>query len=84
MKVMSISFLAIYPFSECRVNCLFVCLFCFVLFCFFQGEGVAYRGRVLIELETKMDTQPTQLVEDVLSDDIIRVQVCRTPEGKYM
>jgi len=38
------------------------------------GEGVAYRGRVLIELETKMDTQPTKLVEDVLSDDIVRVQ----------
>ena len=36
-----------------------------VFFC--QGEGVAYRGRVLIELETKMDTQPTKLVEDVLS-----------------
>ena len=45
-------------------------------FCLFQGEGVAYRGRVLIELETKMDTQPTKLVEDVLSDDIVRVQVC--------
>ena len=45
-----------------------------VFFC--QGEGVAYRGRVLIELETKMDTQPTKLVEDVLSDDIVRVQVC--------
>ena len=23
-----------------------------------------------------MDTQPTKLVEDVLSDDIVRVQVC--------
>lgn len=45
-----------------------------VFFC--QGEGVAYRGRVLIELETKMDTQPTKLVQDVLSDDIVRVQVC--------
>lgn len=38
------------------------------------GEGVAYRGRVLIELETKLDSQPTKLVEDVLSDDIIRIQ----------
>jgi len=51
--------------------------------CIFQGEGVAYRGRVLIELETKMDTQPTKLVEDVLSDDIVRVQVCRIPEGRH-
>ena len=50
---------------------------------FLQGEGVAYRGRVLIELETKMDTQPTKLVEDVLSDDIVRVQVCRIPVGRY-
>ena len=31
-----------------------------------------------------MDTKPTKLVEDVLSDDIVRVQVCRTPEGKYL
>ena len=28
-----------------------------------------------------MDTQPTKLVEDVLSDDIIRVQVCTTPDN---
>lgn len=40
-----------------------------------QGEGVAYRGRLLVELETKLDTQPTKLVENVLSDDIIRIQV---------
>ncbi|XP_073239418.1 myoferlin-like [Porites lutea] len=38
------------------------------------GEGVAYRGRVLVELETKLDTQPTKLIEDVPSDHIIRIQ----------
>lgn len=38
------------------------------------GQGVAYRGRALVELETKLDTQPTKMVEEVLNDDIIRVQ----------
>lgn len=38
------------------------------------GQGVAYRGRALVELETKLDTQPAKMVEEVLNDDIIRVQ----------
>lgn len=39
-----------------------------------MGEGVAYRGRVLVQLNTKLDTQPEKLVEDILSDDIIHIQ----------
>lgn len=49
---------------------------------YFQGQGVAYRGRALVELETKLDTQPTKMVEEVLNDDIIRVQVCVAPAWK--
>lgn len=48
-----------------------------------QGEGVAYRGRVLVELRTELGERPVQLVEDILHEDILRVQVslhlCITP-----
>eukprot|EP00079_Xenopus_tropicalis_P032616 XP_017946387.1 PREDICTED: dysferlin [Xenopus tropicalis] len=39
-----------------------------------KGEGVAYRGRVLLELETKLVEQAEQKVEDIPSDDISRVE----------
>ncbi|XP_015759463.1 PREDICTED: dysferlin-like [Acropora digitifera] len=39
-----------------------------------MGEGVAYRGRALIELQTKLDTQPEKLADDILNDDIIHIQ----------
>ncbi|XP_041442887.1 dysferlin isoform X3 [Xenopus laevis] len=39
-----------------------------------KGEGVAYRGRVLLELETKLVEQAEQKVEDIPSDDILRVE----------
>lgn len=39
-----------------------------------MGEGVAYRGRALIELETKLDTQPEKLADDILNDDVIHIQ----------
>lgn len=45
-----------------------------------QGEGVAYRGRVLLELTTKLTDKPEQKTEDIPSDDLLVVEV-RGPEG---
>ena len=42
-----------------------------------QGEGVAYRGRVLVELETKLGPSSKEPSEDLQSHEIIRVQVKR-------
>ena len=43
-----------------------------------QGEGVAYRGRALIELLTILDEKPLTAVEDILTEDITRVQVMKS------
>lgn len=40
-----------------------------------QGEGVAYRGRVLVELSTKLEGKADQAVENIHSDDLLVVQV---------
>ena len=40
-----------------------------------QGEGVAYRGRALVELQTVMGEMPERAVEDIIQDDMLRVQV---------
>lgn len=42
-----------------------------------QGEGVAYRGRILVELSTKLDQKAEKAVDDIHSDDILVVQVLR-------
>uniref|UniRef100_A0A672J1P0 Dysferlin, limb girdle muscular dystrophy 2B (autosomal recessive) n=1 Tax=Salarias fasciatus TaxID=181472 RepID=A0A672J1P0_SALFA len=39
-----------------------------------KGEGVAYRGRVLLELTTKLAEKPEQRTEDVSSDDLLVVE----------
>ncbi|XP_078205190.1 dysferlin isoform X41 [Callithrix jacchus] len=39
-----------------------------------KGEGVAYRGRVLLSLETKLVEHSEQKVEDLPVDDILRVE----------
>ncbi|XP_041065098.1 myoferlin isoform X2 [Carcharodon carcharias] len=39
-----------------------------------KGEGVAYRGRILIELITKLDANPEKKLEDIPSDDVLVVQ----------
>ncbi|XP_077334191.1 dysferlin isoform X5 [Lithobates pipiens] len=39
-----------------------------------KGEGVAYRGRILLELETKLVEHSEQKVEDIPSDDLLRVE----------
>ncbi|XP_075468898.1 myoferlin isoform X3 [Ascaphus truei] len=39
-----------------------------------QGEGVAYRGRILVELITKLDGSPAQKIENIPSDDILVVE----------
>ncbi|XP_055083337.1 LOW QUALITY PROTEIN: myoferlin [Periophthalmus magnuspinnatus] len=41
---------------------------------FGKGEGVAYRGRVLVELSTQLDTKAEKAVEDICSDDILVAQ----------
>jgi hypothetical protein len=45
------------------------------LFCCVQGEGVAYRGRALVELATVLGETPEIPVEPIDNDDILRVQV---------
>lgn len=40
-----------------------------------QGEGVAYRGRVLLELTTKLVDKPEQKSEEIPSDDLLVVEV---------
>lgn len=40
-----------------------------------QGEGVAYRGRILVELSTKLEGKADQSVQNIHSDDILVVQV---------
>uniref|UniRef100_A0A8C0ZG55 Dysferlin n=1 Tax=Cyanistes caeruleus TaxID=156563 RepID=A0A8C0ZG55_CYACU len=37
-----------------------------------KGEGVAYRGRILVELETKLVEHMEQKVEEIPADDILR------------
>lgn len=41
----------------------------------FQGEGVAYRGRVLVELSTQLEGKADKEVDKITSDDIMVVQV---------
>ncbi|KAI3363230.1 hypothetical protein L3Q82_011863, partial [Scortum barcoo] len=41
---------------------------------FGKGEGVAYRGRVLVELSTQLDAKADKNVEDISSDDILVAQ----------
>lgn len=41
----------------------------------FQGEGVAYRGRILVALSTKLDQKEDKAVDSIHSDDILVVQV---------
>lgn len=40
-----------------------------------QGEGVAYRGRILVELSTKLEGKADKAVDNVPSDDILVAQV---------
>lgn len=40
-----------------------------------QGEGVAYRGRILVELTTKLDQKADKAVDGIHTDDILVVQV---------
>uniref|UniRef100_M4APC2 Myoferlin n=1 Tax=Xiphophorus maculatus TaxID=8083 RepID=M4APC2_XIPMA len=39
-----------------------------------EGEGVSYRGRVLVELSTKLEGKADKAVESIHSDDILVVQ----------
>ncbi|KAI3365598.1 hypothetical protein L3Q82_010680 [Scortum barcoo] len=39
-----------------------------------KGEGVAYRGRVLVELSTKLEGKEDKTVDSIHSDDILVVQ----------
>ncbi|XP_062330307.1 myoferlin-like isoform X4 [Osmerus eperlanus] len=41
---------------------------------FGKGEGVAYRGRVLVELTTKLEGKADKTVDSISSDDILVVQ----------
>ncbi|XP_025904647.1 dysferlin [Nothoprocta perdicaria] len=39
-----------------------------------KGEGVAYRGRLLVELQTKLAEHAEQKVEDIPAEDVVRVE----------
>ncbi|XP_075890689.1 myoferlin-like isoform X2 [Nelusetta ayraudi] len=39
-----------------------------------KGEGVAYRGRILVELSTKLDQKADKAVDGIHTDDILVVQ----------
>ncbi|KAG7216326.1 hypothetical protein INR49_021730 [Caranx melampygus] len=41
---------------------------------FGKGEGVAYRGRVLVELSTQLDGKVDKNIDDISSDDILVAQ----------
>lgn len=41
---------------------------------FGKGEGVAYRGRILVELSTQLDGKVDKNVDDISSDDILVTQ----------
>ncbi|KAM4704437.1 myoferlin isoform 1-T1 [Rhinophrynus dorsalis] len=41
---------------------------------FGKGEGVAYRGRILVELTTKLDDSSTKKIDDIPSDDLLVVE----------
>ena len=41
---------------------------------FYQGEGVAYRGRALIELQTILGEMPEEESGEINQDDQLRVQ----------
>jgi len=36
---------------------------------------VAYRGRVLLELQSVLSERPSKVVDDILHEDVLRVQV---------
>lgn len=40
-----------------------------------QGEGVAYRGRLLVELETKLGEEIDKELEVMKGPELIRIQV---------
>lgn len=40
-----------------------------------QGEGVAYRGRILVELSTKLEGKVDKTVDSIHSDDVLVAQV---------
>ncbi|RVE59409.1 hypothetical protein OJAV_G00188400 [Oryzias javanicus] len=41
---------------------------------FGKGEGVAYRGRILVELSTKLDEKAEKAIDNIHSDDILVAQ----------
>lgn len=42
----------------------------------FQGEGVAYRGRILVELSTLLEkTPPEKRLQSISNDDLLVVEV---------
>lgn len=43
--------------------------------CYSQGEGVAYRGRLLVELQSKLGEEIDKELEEIRPDELIRVQV---------
>lgn len=62
----------------------FLCLFVrefnhFPRIFFLQGEGVAYRGRLLVELESKLGEEIDKPLEKMKGPDLIRVQVTQPP-----
>lgn len=51
-----------------------------ILKCFSKGVGAAYRGRILIELSTKLEGKADKEVEAISNDDILVAQVVTSVE----
>lgn len=47
-----------------------------------QGEGVAYRGRVLVELSTRLEDKIDKKMDDLSSDDVLVAQVTCSMQHK--
>ena len=41
-----------------------------------RGEGVAYRGRCLVEVDTKFGDHAKEPCSEIIQADLLRVQVC--------
>lgn len=56
--------------------CCCLCLNKYSCIVAFQGEGVAYRGRILVELSTFLEkTPPDKKLELISNDDLLIVEV---------
>lgn len=67
----------------CAIHIIFHVYMILLHFDTLQAEGVAYRGRVLVELSTELDGKVDKNVDDISSDDILVAQVYSLCTARY-